>query len=310
MTGDWQVWFHPYPVCEMRYGHDLRGAPRRFAGGQGALGWIDSCDSMSAMEEKPSAGEAKQLLCSVYLAKGDARVARINWGKCGEMRGNAAMPKANRSLGNTQYGAISSWCNILIQNIICVLGFVSQYYVSRHQFIFSPTWAFKLVAEVHALCYGRYMLCPSLKALGFPHGKPPLQCRMYWINPQKAALTSRTCPGCCRYGWRCCSTVSEAARSTRGGDSFDDFAPIIKMWDPWWEALTFFTWGYEISAASKLWSTEVQGDRCQASTLSGPLVHLTLWGDVGLLPKIGTPKNDIKLFFHVHSYSTIVGLQA
>jgi len=31
-----------------------------------------------------------------------------NVGKCGEMWGNAAMPKANRSLGNTQYGAISS----------------------------------------------------------------------------------------------------------------------------------------------------------------------------------------------------------
>ena len=28
------------------------------------------------------------------------------------------------------------------------------------------------------------------------------------------------------------------------------------------------------------------------------------------LPKIGTPKNDIKLFFHVHSYSTILRLQA
>ena len=262
------------------------------------------------MEEKPSAGEAKQLLCSVYLAKGDARVARINWGKCGEMRGNAAMPKANRSLGNTQYGAISSWCNILIQNIICVLGFVSQYYVSRHQFIFSPTWAFKLVAEVHALCYGRYMLCPSLKALGFPHGKPPLQCRMYWINPPKGRFDFAHMPRLLSIWVKMLQHCFGSCKIHKRWGFLWWFCPDHQNVGPLMGSPHLFHMGIWDFGGFQTWSTEVQGDRCQASTLSGPLVHLTLWGDVGLLPKIGTPKNDIKLFFHVHSYSTIVGLQA
>lgn len=137
-----------------------------------------------------------------------------------------------------------------------VLGFVSQYYqyyVSRHQFIFSPTWAFKLVPEVHALCYGRYMLCRSLKALGFPDGKPLPRSFSDVLDqpPPKAAMTSPTCPGCCRYGWRCCSTVSEAARSTRGGGFFDGKPRSSKCEDPScphlesmgiWDFVGFQTW--------------------------------------------------------------------
>lgn len=202
-----------------------------------------------------------------------------NVGKCGEMWGNAAMPKANRSLGNTQYGAISSWCNILIQNIICVLGFVSQYYVSRHEFIFSPTWAFKTRArstclvlwEVHALSIPEssgisWWKTIATKFFGCIGSTPPKGRYDFAHMPRLLSIWVKMlqhCFGSCKIHKRWGFLWWEA--------------PIIKMWGPFMN-LTFFAMGIWDFVGFQTWSTEVQGDMCQASTLSGPLVHLTLWG--------------------------------
>lgn len=142
-----------------------------------------------------------------------------------------------------------------------------------------PHGPLKLVPEVHALCYGRYMLCRSLKALGFPHGKPlPRSAGCIGSTPPKGRYDFAHMP-------RLLSIWVKMLQHCFGS------CKIHKRWGfLWWQALIIKMWGPFMPSLGK------HGDM-RFRRLPNLILRL--------LPKIGTPKNDIKLFFHVHSYSTI-----
>ena len=102
--------------------------------------------------------------------------------------------------------------------------------------------------------------------------------RMYWINPPQRPLWLRP------HAQAAVDMGEDAAALFRKlQDPQEVGIPLMilprtkKMWGPFMN-LTFFAMGIWDFGGFQTWSTEVQGDMCQASTLSGPLVHLTLWG--------------------------------